>query len=90
MDEFNKLPNDDEKKQFLGNYLYQCVIKKLGSNKDLKDDAKEELSGRITGMILEGQTVEYILYLCTDKEAFYQIVTEANQLIDEAEKSIKE
>ena len=86
MDEFNKISNDDEKKQFLGNYLYQCVIKRLSDKKkDMSDDSKQELSGRITGMILEGQTIEYILYLCSDKEAFYQIVTEANQLIEEAE-----
>jgi hypothetical protein len=33
MDEFNKISNDDEKKQFLGNYLYQCVMKRLGDKK---------------------------------------------------------
>jgi hypothetical protein len=37
-------------------------------------------------MILEGQTIEYILFLCSDKEAFYQIVKEADLLIEEAEK----
>lgn len=87
MDEFNKISNDDEKKQFLGNYLYQCVMKRLGDKKkQLSEDQKQELSGRITGMILEGQTIEYILFLCSDKEAFYQIVKEADLLIEEAEK----
>lgn len=53
----------------------------------MKEESAQELAGRITGMILEGQTVEYILFLCQDKEAFYQIVKEANELIDEAEKA---
>ena len=53
----------------------------------MSEEASQDLAGRITGMVLEGQTVEYILFLCQDKDAFYQIVKEANDLINEAEKS---
>jgi len=41
MEEFNKLSSDGEKKQFLGNYLYQCVLKRLAETKtDLPEEAK--------------------------------------------------
>lgn len=36
-------------------------------------------------MILDGQTVAYILYLCSDKSAFDTIVKEAVQLIKGSE-----
>ena len=36
-------------------------------------------------MIL-GQTVEYVQYLCSDKQAFYNLVEEALALIEKAEK----
>jgi hypothetical protein len=42
----------------------------------------EQIAGKVTGMILDGQTVEYILYLCSDKRAFYQLVDEAVRLIN--------
>ena len=38
-------------------------------------------------MILDGQTVDYILYLCSDKKSFYQIVQEAIDLINSSEKT---
>lgn len=38
-------------------------------------------------MILDGQTVDYILYLCCDKKSFYQIVQEAIDLINSSEKT---
>jgi len=38
-------------------------------------------------MILDGQTVDYILYLCCDKKSFYQIVQEAIDLINSSEKA---
>jgi len=37
-------------------------------------------------MIL-GQTVEYVQYLCSDKQAFYNLVEEALALIEKAEKA---
>lgn len=40
-------------------------------------------------MILDGQTVDYILYLCCDKKSFYQIVQEAIDLINSSESSEK-
>jgi len=39
-------------------------------------------------MIL-GQTVEYVQYLCSDKQAFYNLVEEALALIEKAEKAEK-
>jgi len=41
----------------------------------------EQFAGRITGMILDGQTIEFILYLCENKKEFYNIVNEASELI---------
>lgn len=58
----------------MGNYLYQFVSRK----------ESEAVAGKVTGMILDGQTVEYILYLCSDKRAFYTLVDEAVKLIKQA------
>ena len=41
-------------------------------------------------MILDGQTVAYILYLCSDKSAFDQIVKEAVNLIKSSEPTKEE
>lgn len=38
-------------------------------------------------MILDGQTIEFILYLCSNKAAFYNIVDEALTLIEKSEKA---
>ena len=73
--EFAKLQNEQEQKQFLGNYLYQFV---------LRNQKDEGIAGKVTGMILDGQKVDYILYLCSDKKVFYQIVEEAVKLIRQA------
>lgn len=45
------------------------------------------MSGKVTGMILDGQTIEFILYLCSDKVAFYNIMDEALALIEKSEKA---
>ena len=37
-------------------------------------------------MILDGQTIEFLLYLCSNKEAFYNIMDEAVSLIEKSEK----
>lgn len=61
MEELNKCADENEKKQFLGNYLYQFVTRHVTTS---DPDQAESLSGKVTGMILDGQTIEYILYLC--------------------------
>jgi|TARA_B110000285_G_C15121389_1_gene617376 hypothetical protein len=83
-DEFAKCQTDADKKQFLGNYLYQFVVRFIESQ---KSPDTESLAGKVTGMILDGQTVDYILYLCCDKKSFYQIVQEAIDLINSSEKA---
>lgn len=81
--EFEKCETETDKKQFLGNYLYQFVVRYVESKKEIDS---ESLAGKVTGMILDGQTIDYILYLCSDKNAFYQIVQEAINLIKNAAK----
>jgi len=85
--ELAAMQTDQDKKQFLGNYLYQYVLKKIQSNAStlaaLGGNA-ELLAGRVTGMILDGQTIEFILYLCGDQNAFYQIVEEALTMIQKS------
>jgi hypothetical protein len=73
-EEYSKLATEQEQKQFIGNYLYQFVSRK----------ENEEVAGKVTGMILDGQTIQYILYLCGDKKAFYTLVEEAVKLINQA------
>ena len=85
-DEFEKCQNEVEKKQFLGNYLYQFVVRYVESK---KENETEILAGKVTGMILDGQTVEYILYLCNDRNAFYQIVQEAINLIKKSAEKVE-
>lgn len=53
--------------------------------KDEKVSDKEAMTGRVTGMILDGQTVDYLLFLCTDRKAFYALVSEAVDMIMKAE-----
>ena len=48
-------------------------------------EAQQEVSGKVTGMILEGQSIEQLLYLCGNKKAFYDIVKEAITLIKSQE-----
>jgi hypothetical protein len=78
--EFAACKGENEQKQFLGNYLYQFAVRFAQSNGYSQDD-QEGLSGKVTGMILDGQTVEYILYLCSDRNAFNQIVKDSIKLI---------
>ena len=73
-EEYSKLQTEQEQKQFIGNYLYQFVSRK----------ENEQIAGKVTGMILDGQTIQYILYLCSDKKAFYTLVDEAVKLINQA------
>ena len=73
-EDYAKLASDQEKKQFLGNYLYQFVMTFCKANPDEKvKTAAESNAGKITGMILEGQTLDCILYLFKDKAAFNKI-----------------
>lgn len=88
MDQLELCQTDQEKKQFLGNYLYQFTFQKL--SKTTKEQAEiEALSGRITGMILDGQTIQFILYLCADKSSFNNIVDEALNLIQQSQNQTK-
>mmetsp|Transcript_30595 Transcript_30595/g.46954 ORF Transcript_30595/g.46954 Transcript_30595/m.46954 type:complete len:88 (+) Transcript_30595:1508-1771(+) len=73
----NALTTDGEKKQFLGNYLYQFVKRKVEADKKVEVSKVDEYAGRVTGMILEGQTIDYILYICKNKSAFVGIVDQA-------------
>jgi hypothetical protein len=40
-------------------------------------------------MILDGQTIEFVLYLCSNKAAFYNIMDEALLLIEKSESPSK-
>ena len=39
MEEFNNLPSSDEKKQFIGNYLYRHVLRKIELDEQAKASA---------------------------------------------------
>ena len=87
MAEYNQLSDDSDKKQFLGNYLYQFALYRIQnqySSKYADGEQQNLLAGKVTGMILDGQTIEFILYLCSDRQAFYDIVKEAITLIESA------
>jgi hypothetical protein len=81
--EFTQLKSEIEQKQYLGNYLYQFVSRKI---QKIKPEQVDSLSGKVTGMILDGQSVDFILFLCSNKAAFYNIVEEALLLIEKSEK----
>ena len=83
MEDFEKLTDEQGQKQFLGNYMYQFALKDVQKNEEVED--KDLMAGRVTGMILDGQTVEYLLFLCTDKKAFFALVNEAVNMIRSAE-----
>lgn len=83
MEEFNKLSKDEEKKQFLGDHLYQYVLRKIMQieqskpNQQFTQDKLQHQASRVTGMIIEGQSIEFLLYLCNSRNAFNNIVVEA-------------
>lgn len=88
MDQLNAMQTVQDKKQFIGNYLYQYVLKKIYENQmqltALGGNA-ELLAGRVTGMVLEGhQSIEFILQLCADRNAFYEIVQQALSMIEKS------
>ena len=90
MEEFNQITSEGEKKQFLGNYLYQYVLRKIEKDESSKDlppaqERAQHQASRITGMIIEGQSIEFLLYLCNSRNAFFGIVTEATQLLEKHE-----
>ena len=84
--ELEACTTEQEKKQFLGNYLYQFVTRYVQEHQKAEANA-ESLAGKVTGMLLDGQTIEYILYLFQDRSAFYGITKEAIALIQQAEES---
>lgn len=85
LDQFKELADDNAKKQFLGNYLYQFILKFCQENKETSVSSQaEQVAGRITGMILEGQTIEQNLYLFTDRLHFNKIVNQAINLLKDA------
>jgi hypothetical protein len=46
----------------------------------------ENYAGKVTGMILEGQTVDYIVYLTQNKVEFSKIVEEALRMLEDYER----
>ena len=80
--EYQALASDSEKQQFLGNYMYQFIQKYVETNH--ADQNSEEQAGKITGMILEGHNLQFVLCLFKDKSAFYSIVKEAVALLQKS------
>ena len=81
MDDFNKIENENEKKQYVGNYLYQYVFRIVSSDPKIPKDEHLNQSSKVTGMIIDGQSIEFLLYLCKSKFAFNGIVDEATELL---------
>lgn len=55
MDQYERLAADEEKKQFLGNYLYQFINKFCSeSTEEIVKTNCESNAGKITGMVLDG------------------------------------
>ena len=67
--ELTLINEEDEKKQYLGNYFYQIIlnhVKSLGK----EEQKSEEIAGRVTGMILDGQNSQFLKGLCANKKNF--------------------
>ena len=45
----------------------------------------QHVTGRITGMIIDGQSIEFIRYLCKSQKAFEEMVQEAMGLLIKAD-----
>ena len=78
--EFTLINEEDEKKQYLGNYFYQIILthlKSLGK----EEQKSEEIAGRVTGMILDGQNSQFLKGLCANKKNFFVLVSEALNLL---------
>lgn len=58
-EELDKLSAEEEKKQFLGNYLYPYVLRKIQQDEQAKDskvttDKIQNMTSKVTGMIISG------------------------------------
>ena len=51
-------------------------------------DKVQALSGKVTGMILDGQTIEFLLHLCKSQRAFIKMAEEVMSVLRKAQKLI--
>jgi hypothetical protein len=52
-------------------------VKSLGK----EEQKSEEIAGRVTGMILDGQNSQFLKGLCANKKNFFVLVSEALNLL---------
>jgi len=62
------------------------VLRKIEKDEQAKDKTVSQdkiltLASKITGMIIEGQTIEFLLYLFNSRSSFNSIVNEAMTLL---------
>ena len=76
---YNNLFNDESKKEYLGEIIYDQVF-----NSPLINDKseKDKVAGKITGMILGIGNNEEIIRICTDNESLNRNITEALNLLN--------
>jgi len=76
---YNNLYNDESKKEYLGEIIYDQVF-----NSPLINDKseKDKVAGKITGMILGIGNNEEIIRICTDNESLNRNITEALNLLN--------
>ena len=54
-------------------------------NNNLLMEKLQHSTGRITGMLIDGQSIEFLRYMCASQKAFEEMIQEAMKLLIDAE-----
>ena len=86
LEKFNSFYNEEEKKNYLGDYIYSQTY----SNpllKDFPDEEKKRYDEKITGMILCCETLDKVAEICNNKENLEQMISKSFNMINESKHS---
>jgi RNA recognition motif-containing protein len=80
-EEFDKLSNDDDKNEYLGNYIFEYILKIPFI---CNDPQRENIAGKITGMALDKENFDVILNNVNNKESLDKFIIQAKKLLDDS------
>ena len=80
IDKFKNIPNDEQKKEYLGEYIFAFVFKS-GLLKDYSDTKQMEYNEKITGIILESASLDEVAEVCQDKNLLKKYISDGLEMI---------
>ena len=81
INKFKNINNDKDKEQYLGEYIYyQIFTNSLLRN--YPEEEKKEYVGKITGMILNCQSLDKVAEICLDNDLLNKMISESFKMIN--------